>query len=113
MSKPKWLTQPEGLEDRALSVWRYYGPGLHSCGRLGQNNAESFRSLCRILALCEAGSEQIEREGTVIKLSTGTVRAHPAVKIVLDAQKAAVPLLRLFGLHQEAQQNVYGAWEVK
>src|SRR5215469_1521605 len=103
MSKPKWLTCPDGIEGRALKIWNASAFWLHSQGRLTRDNEQSFRALCRILALCETASAEIESDGATITSNTGTVRAHPAIKIVLDAQRNAEPLLAIFGLNTAAR----------
>jgi P27 family predicted phage terminase small subunit len=113
MSKPKWIAQPNGIEGRALKIWNSYASWLHSEGRLTRDNEQSFRALCRTLAVGEAASAEIERDGATIKSYTGTVRAHPAVKMVLDAQRNAEPLLAIFGLNTAARHSPICGWQVK
>ena len=102
MSQPKWITEPDGLHGRALSVWHAYAPGTFKAGYLRSNNSERFRAMCRALAVADAAGEAIERDGVTIELKSGVKRPNPAVKIMFDAQREAGELLREFGLAEDA-----------
>ena len=98
MSKPRWLIDPPMDETGALRVWKRHAARLWREGRLTAKNVEAFCILCRNLALAERAEAEIEADGATVKAASGTVRAHPAVKIMLDAQRASQPLMTRFGL---------------
>lgn len=97
MSKPKWL-EPDDLPPIAQGYWDFYASGLYHEGRLTTESAEKLKFLCRTLALARAASAEIEAGGVVIGGASGSRRANPACKILLDAEKTAERLMRAFGL---------------
>jgi phage terminase small subunit len=98
MTNPRWLIDPTGLSEKAEKYWKYYAPGLRRDGRLTPDSMERFRQLCRLMALAEAADGEIAAHGVTIKTASGTRRPNPACKVLIDAQRDAVPLLRAFEL---------------
>ena len=98
MTKPKWLTCPDDLGEHARRYWNHYANGLRAAGHLTPESLESFRFLTQLLATAQAAAEAIERDGAVIRGSSGAVRANPACGIQIAAQREAAKLLRSFGL---------------
>jgi phage terminase small subunit len=98
MTSPKWLTQPFGLSQSALTYWKRYAKDCVRAETLNKDNAAQFSLMCEILAAIRAASGEIERDGATITTAAGTKRANPAVNSLISLQKAAAPLLREFGL---------------
>ena len=101
MSKPKWLTQPDGLSGRALTVWKSLAFPTYRRGYLTARNQESFRALCRCMALADAAWAEIERDGVVIGTSSGAKKSNPAVQAMVMAQREVERLEKEFGLGED------------
>jgi P27 family predicted phage terminase small subunit len=94
MTTPKWIREPDGLSGQALSLWKSLAPSARKFGYLTAENAELFRAMCRAIALCDLAWAAIEADGVTIQGATGVKRAHPAIKILNDAQREADRLRR-------------------
>ena len=98
MTTPKWISKPNGLSGRALSIWLGLAPAARERGELTANNCDLFRGMCRALAVADVAQEAIERDGVANKSTSGAWRANPAVKIMFDAQREAERLAKELGL---------------
>jgi phage terminase small subunit len=98
VSKPKWLTCPAELGDRAGRYWNQYAARLHAEQELTRNNLAKFAALCRLLAIIDAASAEIDANGVVVVAKSGAVKPNPAVAVILNAQRQAAPLLQRFCL---------------
>jgi phage terminase small subunit len=97
-TRARWFTKPTGLSDAAIAHWRRLGPALLADERLTAENAESFRSLCRLMALIECAAKDIEATGVTVTSPTGIVRQNPAIAALLQLEKQADGLFGQFGL---------------
>jgi phage terminase small subunit len=98
MTSPKWLAQPFGLSQSALTYWKRYAKDCVHAETLTNENAMQFALLCELLAAIRAASVEIQREGATITAASGAKRANPAINSLISLQKTAAPLLREFGL---------------
>ena len=100
MTAPMWLTAPDDLTGHAAGYWKSLAPRLWRAGRLTIDSAEPLKALCRLLAISRTAADEIGRDGVTIATGTGSRRAHPAVEIMLKAQRDAEPLLREIEMSQ-------------
>lgn len=98
MTRAKWARCPEGLTEREMKHWHRLAPKAIAAEDLHSGNVDRFKCLCRILALVEAASEEIQRDGVTIETGSGSRRPHPACAVLMQAQKQADDLLGRFGL---------------
>lgn len=98
MTAPKWLSDTSRLSPRAAAIWSWYAPGLRSYRKLRQSNLEQFRTLCRLLATAEVAAAEIEEHGATVLGNGGRRRPNPAAAVLIQAQRQARPLLKMFGL---------------
>jgi phage terminase small subunit len=74
MTKAKWIRNPDGLSELALKHWKRYAPGLHAEGHLDNSESvESFRQLCRLLAIAETAEAEIVRDGVTIAAALDSI----------------------------------------
>jgi phage terminase small subunit len=104
MSLPKWISEPDALTGRALSVWNSYAPSAFKAGYLKAGNVENFRMLVRLLACADAAAAEIETLGVSIEAKTGARRVNPAVSVLFSAQERAAKLLDEFGMAEDGSR---------
>lgn len=98
MTRPKWLAPPDDLDDRAKTYWKDYASSLHAAGKLTFGGYQNFRTLCILWSLRDRCGSEISEHGPVIRASTGSVRANPAVTLLMRAEKRVAELMAEFGL---------------
>ena len=94
MSKPRWLSDVDGLSERAAKHWKALAPKLHGEGELVAANAEKLRQLCRLIELAELASADISARGVTIGQGSRAFKANPAATVLIQAQAGARELMR-------------------
>jgi P27 family predicted phage terminase small subunit len=102
---------PGHLTDSARAEWLKLAPLVTEQRTLAPADLRGFEMLCETLATVTQAQTVIATDGLTIGKEGGTVRAHPAVKIMEAARGQATRLLIEYGLTPRARGHVEPASE--
>jgi len=88
---------PDHLDEEARAEWGRFVPVLQRAGLLARIDLNSLALYCEAFSLCRKATATIQAEGMFIKTARGGHQAHPALKIIRDAETRMIRLLIEFG----------------
>jgi P27 family predicted phage terminase small subunit len=96
---------PDHLSPVARKEWQRLAPHLVKQGTMARADLRAFELLSEVLATSAQAQAVIAEQGLTIG-TDGSVRAHPAIKILEQARAQAIRLLGEFGLTPRARGHV-------
>jgi len=82
----------------ALAFWRVHAPLLTEAGRLKPEHAAAFGIVCAVAAEVEFLAARVAAEGLVMRTERGSLRPHPAARLLRDARRDLMQFGAAFGL---------------
>ena len=96
---------PADMDPQARKFWRELAPMLVSSGVLTPHDLPALRLLCDSLALEGSARRLVAAEGVTCDTPQGP-KAHPAVRIAMQARAEAARLLAAFGMTPRDRRSV-------
>lgn len=99
---------PDWLPDEAQNEWRRIVPSLADRGMLKDGDFGALVSYCMAVWQLREAVEELKANGSLVTPGKESLKAHPAVAALRNAQSTIRSFAHEFGLTPAAEANVAG-----
>ena len=107
---PGWPAPPEDFTEKELAAWRRFQEMLEKTEVVSEADLAVLVALCRAQVRYDKATAELERDGltfkTVNRSGEEMIRAHPAVRIAENAERAVRQFLCELGLTPASRPKV-------
>ena len=102
----KEFTIPTDIESEAVDFISSVYNTLKENQIIGEVDYAALDILARTYSLYIKASRQVEKEGITISTESGSLKPHPAIRIVSDTQTKVLGLMKEFGLTAKSRAAI-------
>ncbi len=102
----KEFTIPTDIESEAVDFIKSVYDSLNESQIIAEVDYAALDILARTYSLYIKASRQVEKEGITISTEAGSLKPHPAIRIVSDTQTKVLGLMKEFGLTAKSRAKI-------